>query len=128
MWSRRKRSETEEERLNIKMNKINTGDLMPITLTTRVDDDLAKLIDEVAKREGMDRSTVMRRFLSEAAREWLISRALKDYEEGRITLWQAATRCGISLWEIITEAGKRRTKVPYTVDELRQDLKALGQA
>ncbi len=49
----------------------------------------------------------MRRFLTKAAKEWLIEKSLKDYEEGKITLWQAAERCGLSLWEIIEAAGKR---------------------
>ena len=53
---------------------------MPVTLTTRVDDELARLIDEIARQEGMDRSTIMRRFLSKAVRDWLIERNLKDYE------------------------------------------------
>ena len=96
---------------------------MPVTLTTRVDDKLAKLIDEIAKQEGMDRSTIMRRFLSKAVKEWLIEKNLKDYEEGKITLWQAAQNCGISLWEIINEAKKRGTVVPYTLEDLKEDFK-----
>ncbi len=98
---------------------------MPITVTTRVEDDLAELIDEVAKREGMDRSTVIRRFLSKAVKDWLIETSLKDYEEGKITLWQAATKSGLSLWEIISEAKKLEIHVPYTLEELKEDLKGL---
>ena len=98
---------------------------MPVTVTTRVEDELAKAIDEVANREGMDRSTVIRRFLSKAVKDWLIERSLKDYEEGRMTLWQAAAKCGLSLWEIIDEVKKREVHVPYTLEDLREDLKGL---
>lgn len=98
---------------------------MPVTVSTRVDDELAKMIDEVAEREGMDRSTVMRRFLSEATRDWLIKRSLAEYERGNLTLWQAAGRCGLSLWEIIQEVRRREVRVPYTLEELREDLKGL---
>ncbi|WP_457549953.1 ribbon-helix-helix protein, CopG family [Archaeoglobus sp.] len=41
---------------------------MGVTLTARVDERLAKLIDEIVKGVGMDRSTVMRRFLARAVR------------------------------------------------------------
>jgi len=99
---------------------------MPITITTRVEDELAKMIDEVAKKEGMDRSTVIRRFLLKAMKDWLVERSLEDYEKGKITLWQAATSCGLSLWEIIGEVKKREIHVPYTLEELREDLKGLG--
>ena len=98
---------------------------MPVTFTTRVEEGLAKVIDEIAMREGMDRSTVIRRFLMKAVKGWLIERSLEDYEEGKLTLRQAAARCDLSLWEMIEEAKKREIHVPYTLEELREDLKGL---
>ncbi len=98
---------------------------MPVTFTTRIEEDLARVIDEVSKEEGMDRSTVIRRFLTKAAKEWLIEKSLQDYEEGKITLWQAGEKCGVSLWEIILEAKKKDIHVPYTLEEFREDLKGL---
>lgn len=98
---------------------------MPVTITTRVQEELVKMIDDIADREGMDRSTVIRRFLHKAVKNWLIERNLKEYEEGRVTLWQAATRCGLSLWEMINEVKKREIHVPYTLEELREDIKGL---
>ena len=101
---------------------------MPVTYTTRIEEDLAKVIDEVSKEEGMDRSTVIRRFLMKAVKEWLIERSLEDYAQGKVTLWQAAKRCGLSLWEIIIEARKREIHVPYTLEEFKEDLKGLQKA
>lgn len=101
---------------------------MPVTITTRVDDELAKVIDEVSRKEGMDRSTVIRRFLMEAAKEWLIEKSLQDYEQGKVTLWQAAEKCGVSLWEMIMEAKKREIHVPYTLESLKEDLEGLQKA
>lgn len=101
---------------------------MPTTLTTRVEDDLAKLIDKVSEEEGMDRSTVIRRFLMKAAREWLIEKTLDEYQEGKITLWQAARKCGLSVWEMIEEAKTREIHVPYTLAEFKEDLTGLQKA
>jgi antitoxin component of RelBE/YafQ-DinJ toxin-antitoxin module len=98
---------------------------LPTTVTTRVEDDLAKAIDEVAEEEKMDRSTVIRRFLSKAVRDWMIERSLAQYEDGEMTLWQAAGKCGLSLWQMIEEARKREVHVPYAMEELREDLKAM---
>jgi predicted HTH domain antitoxin len=97
---------------------------VPVTVTTRVEEELAKIIDSIAKREGMDRSTVIRRFLLRAVKDWLIEKSLDEYEEGKLTLWQAAEKCGLSLWEVINEVKKREIHVPYTLEELREDLKA----
>jgi predicted HTH domain antitoxin len=98
---------------------------MPVTVTTRVDEELVKIIDRIAKEEGMDRSTVIRRFLLRAVKEWMIEKSLKEYEQGKLTLWQAAERCGLSLWEMINEVKKREVHVPYTLEELKEDLKGL---
>jgi len=97
---------------------------MPITVTTRVEEDLVQIIDLIAKSEGMDRSTVIRRFLLKAVRDWLIEKSLEEYEQGKLTLWQVAKKCGLSLWEIINEVKKREIHVPYTLEELKEDLKA----
>ena len=97
---------------------------MPVTVTTRVEEELAKIIDSIAKKEGMDRSTVIRRFLLRAVKDWLIEKSLDEYEEGKLTLWQAAEKCGLSLWEMINEVKKREIHVPYTLEELKEDLKA----
>jgi len=97
---------------------------VPVTVTTRVGEELVKIIDSIAKREGMDRSTVIRRFLLRAVKDWLIEKSLDEYEEGKLTLWQAAEKCGLSLWEMINEVKKREIHVPYTLEELKEDLKA----
>ncbi len=41
-----------------------------------------------------------------------MGKILKNYEEGRLTLQQAAKRAGISLWEIIDEVKKRHVHAP----------------
>jgi predicted HTH domain antitoxin len=101
------------------------GKLLPVTFTTRIDEDLAKIIDKVSKEEGTDRSTTIRRFLMKAVKEWQIEKNLQDYEQGKVTLWQAAQLCDITLWEMTLEAKKRETHVPYTIEEFREDLKGL---
>jgi predicted HTH domain antitoxin len=95
-----------------------------VTVTTRVEEELVKIIDSIAKREGMDRSTVIRRFLLRAVKDWLIDRSLEEYEEGKLTLWQASKKCGLSIWEMISEVKKREIHVPYTLEDLKEDLKA----
>lgn len=98
---------------------------MPMTITTRVEDPLVKAIDSVAKEEAIERSAVIRRFLIKSVKEWKIEKMLRDYEQGRITLWQAARHCDLSLWEMIDEVKKRHVHVPYTLEELREDVAAL---
>ena len=99
-----------------------------VTFTARIDEDLAEMIDAVAKEEAISRSAVVRRFLTIAAKEWLVDKSLKDYEQGKLTLAQVAGKCGVSVWEIIIEAGKREIHVPYTLNDFKEDLKGLQKA
>ena len=99
---------------------------MPVTVTTRVEDEVVKDLDRIAAAEAIDRSSVIRRFLTSSLEEWKIGKSLEDYEKGKVTLWQAARKCGISLWEMIDKAKEKRTHVPYGLDELREDLKGLS--
>ncbi len=95
-------------------------------MTTRLDDDLAQRLDAIAKKERLDRSAVVRRFLAQSIDDYEIERALEDYSAGRISLWMAAERCGVSLWEMIDEAERRQTVAPYGSEELKQDLEGLA--
>ena len=65
-------------------------------------------------------------FLLYALRVNTIEDALKAYEDGKITLWQAAERCNLSLWEIILEIKHRRILSSYDMKALEKDLAALN--
>ena len=52
-----------------------------------------------------------------------LGKVLERYEGGEITLWQAADTLELSLWEMIREARVRGTHVPYTIHDLKDDLR-----
>ncbi len=98
---------------------------MAKTVTTRIDDEYVKKIDELAARKGVDRSALLRSFLLYALKEHALRDALEDYKAGGITLWQAAQRCDLSLWEIIQEAKRAHIHISYDLKEFEKDLRAL---
>ena len=99
---------------------------MPVTVTTRVEDEVVKDLDKIAAAEAIDRSSVIRKFLTRSLEEWKIGKSLEDYEKGKVTLWQAAKKCSLSLWEMIDKAKEKQAHVPYDLDELKEDLKGLS--
>lgn len=96
-----------------------------ITVTTRLDSESVREIDHIAEQEAVDRSTVIRKFVLKSVKEWLIEKSIKEYEAGKITLWQAAKKSDISLWEIIDEVKKRSVHVPYRIEDLKDDLEVI---
>ena len=57
-------------------------------LTFRVDEETYKEIEETADRENMDKSTVARRLLKAGIEQARKRRAIKQYREGRWSLWR----------------------------------------
>ena len=96
---------------------------MSTTITTRIDDEYAKKIDELAARKGVDRSALLRSFLLFSLNEHTIREALEKYQDGKTTLWEAAGECNLSLWEMVHEVRKRHIHASYGIKELEKDLR-----
>jgi len=97
---------------------------MGVTITTRVPDEIAKTIKHISRTEHLDKSATIRRLLAKSVREWKIDDALKDYKEGKVTLWKAARLSDVSLREMMTIAAKKGIPFQYSLDDLREDYKA----
>ena len=95
---------------------------MSKTVTTRLDDQAVRKIDELAARKGVDRAALLRSFFLHGLKDHLLHECLADYEAGRITLWEAAERCELSLWEMVQEVKKAHIHMPYDLEELQKDL------
>ena len=96
-----------------------------VTITTRLESEIVKEIDMIAQKESVDRSTVIRKFVVKSIKEWTVERALEDYQTGKLTLWQAAQKAQMPLWEMIDEVKKSSVYAPYTSDDLKDDLKSI---
>ncbi len=99
---------------------------MAKTVTTRLDDRYVKKIDEMAARKGIDRSALLRSFLLCALKEHTIRDSLEDYKTGTTTLWEAAQRCNLSLWQMTREVKHAHSHTSYDLKEFEKDLKALN--
>ena len=91
-------------------------------LTLRVPEDVLERIDEIAKREGKDRSEVVRELLRIGLRNKLIEDALRMYREGKVSMWKAARIAGLSLWEFIEILKEKEVEIQYGLRELEEDL------
>ena len=81
-------------------------------------------IEEIAREEKVDRSTVLDRALENYIREWRLRKAIGQYTEGSATLPRAAETAGLTVWEMIDALAKRNVPSQYDVEDLEEDLKA----
>jgi len=105
-----------------KHHLLNTN--MGTTITTRVSEDLEEKIEKISLIEHMDKSTVIRRLLSNAVHEWLIDHVLMQYQQEKITIGKAARMVGIPLREMIAIASRKCIPFQYSLDDLREDFQA----
>jgi len=96
-------------------------------ISARLSRERVELIEEIARRERVDKSTILDRALERYTKEWLLERALESYREGAVTLSRAAEMAEISIWEMIDILERRKIALQYDVEDLEEDLKTLGR-
>jgi hypothetical protein len=83
-------------------------------ITLRLDRDLVSTIDELAGEEGMDRTELARRLLSDGLAQHRLRAAVSDVATGRRSTWDAAGRAGVSLYEMLDRVAEEG--VPFQLD------------
>ncbi|MFC7138508.1 UPF0175 family protein [Halosimplex aquaticum] len=94
------------------------------TISARVPDELEAELEAYLDEENLDRSTAVRKLLTEGLDEWRRERALDQLEAGHITISAAAEQAGLSVWEF-TQLAKERDITWVDSDHLDGDLDAL---
>ena len=98
---------------------------MENTVSTRVDNAIAKGIAFFAKEEKVDKSTQTRRLLDQALKGKWVAFALEKYRHREITAGKAAELAKIPLADFIMQAAKEGIPLNYTAAELSKDFKAV---
>jgi len=90
--------------------------------TVRLDDSLMDELNSFAKKEHVDRSTVLKRALEMGLKEIKLEDALKAYQKGKISAWKTAELAGISLWEFLDILKRRDIGFRTAEPELEEML------
>ena len=91
-------------------------------MTTRLPQKTLEEIEAIAEKEKVDRSELIRRLLDAALRERRIHEAVKNYRDGKVTLWRASEMASLSLREMMEIMKEQKVPAPYTIDDLDRDL------
>lgn len=95
-------------------------------VTLRLDRDQLNRIDDLARNEGVERASLMRRLLADGLARRRRAAAVGEYAAGRRSLWSASALADVDLYEMhdrIAEAG-----IPYQVDPEALDRLRSGNA
>ena len=73
----------------------------------------------------------MARLLTKALKEFdkekeiRLKHALKSYQQGEITLMEAAEVAGVPLWEILEIVREKKIPMHYTLEDVEKDIKSV---
>ena len=85
-------------------------------------------MEELARREGLDRASVMKQLLRRGMREALWEEAVRECRAGRVTVSRAAEMAGVPLWEFIGRMGEAGLEWAYGAEDLEDDLRTLSRS
>jgi len=94
------------------------------TLSARIPDDLEEELNSYIDEENLDRSTAVRKLLTEGLGDWRKEKALEMLESGETTLSGAAAIAEMNVWDFAALA-KDRNVTWVSDDHLEADLEDL---
>jgi len=92
-------------------------------VAARLPEALVSDIKKIESVEQADRSTVLRKLLYKAVRDWKKEYAARLYAEGSITLERAAMDAGVSVREMMEYLKQRKIPAQYSIEDLEEDMK-----
>jgi len=98
---------------------------MPENISLRLPQDTIEALDEIARKERKDRSTLIREILDEGIKEKRVDLAVELYRRKEATGWQASKLAGVSLRKFYEALQTRGVLLQYDERDLEEDLKAL---
>ncbi|MHA1378116.1 MAG: ribbon-helix-helix domain-containing protein [Candidatus Helarchaeota archaeon] len=74
---------------------------MSKNISTRIDDEDVKKLEKIAKKENIDRSALIRKFILQKLKEYEIIQMADLYKKGIVSLQEAASQANVTLYEIM---------------------------
>jgi len=97
-----------------------------MTISTRIDEEIAEEIERIAKKKGVDRSAVIRELLKIGIQEFKLKEALELVRERKVTVWKAAEIAGLTYREMLEKLKEHNVPFPITEEELARELEEIS--
>jgi predicted HTH domain antitoxin len=94
-------------------------------LGARLDENTIKMVEDTAEEEDVDKTKALKELIVIGRKQFLITKNLESYRNGKCSLDKAAKTVGITVHEMMLEAAKSGIHSTETLDEYRQGVKLL---
>ncbi len=96
-----------------------------ISLGIRLDKKMVEELNQIADEEHADRTTVIRRLIANAIENYKRDKALRKYEQGKISISKAAEDTGLTVGEIEEYMIRKGYRSKYSTEDLERELELL---
>lgn len=93
-----------------------------LTISTRIDEEILKEIEEMVNENGIDRSDAIRQLLKMGIKEYKLKKALDSLRARKITLWKAAEIAGMTYREMLNKLKEYNIPFPLSKESLSAEF------
>lgn len=97
-----------------------------LTISARIDREIAEEIEKVMQKKGIDRSAAVRELLRIGIQEYRLKEALELVSERKITVWKAAEIAGLTYREMLGELREHNIAFPVAREEIAREFEEIG--
>ena len=103
------------------------------TISTRLSEEDVQKLEQIANKEKLDRSTLIRKFLLQKLEEYKIREFSELYRKGVVSLQEDATGASVPLYQMMEFVQKEKIRPPTQSredfeEEIRQSLNYLNNS
>lgn len=110
--------------MNINLGKLRTQFIFMTTVSARIPESLEAELEEFIDEQKLDKSTAVRKLISEGLEEWRKQKALQKLESEEISFSKAAKLAEMDIWKFSDLI--KEEKITWVKDEkVKSDLKSL---
>jgi predicted HTH domain antitoxin len=99
---------------------------MAVTVTTRIDENRLKEIDQLSSGKHMDRATMLRNLIEEGLKKEKRENVVKLYRSKKVSSGKARELLNVDFEEWICIMKEENLYFDYEKDDLKEDLKGIA--
>jgi len=93
-------------------------------ISTRLEEKDAKILEEIAQEENIDKATLIRKWILSKITEHKLEKAAEKYQKGLISIEEGAKMANTTIWKFIEYIREKNIWPPIqTKEELEKELK-----
>ena len=101
---------------------------MANVISTRMKEKEIRILNEISKKEHIDRSSLMRKFLVQQIQEYNMKESAEKYRKGLVSLAEAASLADVSIYKMMEFCQREQITAPQpNEDEMIQEMKNAQQ-